>query len=367
MAVRMIKTSWWVDFRFNHTRYRKRSPDNSRAGAQAYEAALRQKLARGETVERPKDETPSAPNFDQFAWQWFEQYVKANNKPSEQYAKETILQASLIPFFGSIRVGEITAEHIERYKAQQIACGLSAKTTNNRLTVLSKCLDCAHDWLGAARPKIKLLKCPPPQTDYLTFNECELLLNNADGQLRMMILLALRTGMRQGELRALHWSSINLDNQSIVVRHSWCDIKVGLVSPKSNQERPIPIAEDLSDMLGQAKSRSGFVFLGPYGKPFTRHRIIEDLAKVCRKAKMRRIGWHVLRHTFATHLAIKGIPLPVIQALLGHSSIATTMRYAHVAPSVLRLAIDLLNPEAPTNATFGQPVGNQWQRAIQAG
>jgi len=108
------------------------------------------------------------------------------------------------------------------------------------------------------------------------------------------------------------------------------------------------------------------VFLSPHNEPFTCHRIIDDLAKVCKKAGMRKIGWHVLRHTFATHLAMRGVPLTTIQTLLGHSTITTTMRYAHVAPSTLRAAIDMLDLKTPVNADFGQPAGNQWQDAVRS-
>src|ERR671931_2117485 len=108
MAVRMIKQSWWVDLRFNHARYRKRSPENSRAGALAYEATLRQKLTRGEPIERVAEAPEPELVFEQFAREWFEDYVVPNNKYSEQRTKKYILEASLIPFFGHTRVGQIT-------------------------------------------------------------------------------------------------------------------------------------------------------------------------------------------------------------------------------------------------------------------
>src|ERR1700730_3172119 len=98
MAVRVIKTSWWVDFTVNHVGYRRRSPDNSRAGAQAYEMVLRQKVAREGSVTMPANER--RPTFQKFAWLWFDDYVKPNNKHSEQLAKKYVLRASLIPFFG---------------------------------------------------------------------------------------------------------------------------------------------------------------------------------------------------------------------------------------------------------------------------
>jgi hypothetical protein len=89
----MIKNSWWVDFRANHTRYRKRSPENTRAGAQAYEALLRQKLARGESIATGPLKDPT---LAEFAAKWFEDYVRPNNKYSEQLSKKYILSSSLL-------------------------------------------------------------------------------------------------------------------------------------------------------------------------------------------------------------------------------------------------------------------------------
>jgi integrase len=359
MAVRKDKNSWWVDFRFNHRRYRKRSPENSKIGAQAYEALLRQRLARGEST--AGDEAKPAITFEQFAWEWFQTYVLANNKFSEQYAKRKTLTANLIPFFGALPLSAINSMHIERYKAKHVGSGISNKTINNRLAILAKCLRCAHEWHGIEMPIIKLLRCTPPKTDYLTPAECDLLLARATAQLYEMIFLALRTGMRQGEIRGLQWSSIDWQSRSIAVRHSRYDRTRTLVSPKSNRERHIPLDLDLYEMLFRRRQTSGYVFtnLRRDGEPFTSHRIEEDLSILCCRAQVRKITWHVLRHTFATHLTLRGVPLTVVKELLGHSTIVTTMRYSHVAPSVLRSAIDILNPRSGAIAEFwsarGQP------------
>src|SRR5262249_33574843 len=113
MAVRIMKKSWWVDFRFNHTRYRRRSPENSRAGALSYEATLRHKLAQGETIDRVADETAHEQTFEQFAWKWFDEYVIPNNKYSGQRLKKYTLQGALVPFFGRMSLAEISSYHIE--------------------------------------------------------------------------------------------------------------------------------------------------------------------------------------------------------------------------------------------------------------
>lgn len=245
MGVRKIRNSWWVDFQFNHTRYRKRSPENSRSGALAYEAILRQRVAKGELIDRDAIDQDVA--FQQFAWRWFDEYVVSNNKYSEQRTKRTVLRSALIPFFGMAPVGEITAHKIEQYKGQALKKGLSRKTINNHLTIFRKCVCTAYEWLAlpGAPPKVTWLKCAPSVADYLSPDECSLLLSHARGTTYEMILTALRTGMRQGELKALQWSSIDWQNRSISVQHSRCDYTGELTSPKSNRVRHIPM--DIAD------------------------------------------------------------------------------------------------------------------------
>lgn len=366
MAVRLIKKSWWVDFRVDYTRYRKRSPVNSRAGALAYEASLRQKLVSGDDILGKRRDIRQ--RFAEFSNKWFDEYVIPNNKPSEQKTKKYILSASLIPFFGQFPVQDIDARDIERYKATLVQEGVSRKTINNRLSVLRKCLHTAYEWLclKGLPPKIVWLKTLPPQTDYLSTEECQLLLQHSEGVIQEMILAALRTGMRQGELKGLQWSSIDWNNCSVAVRHSRSDYTRSLGSPKSNRERHLPLDIDLFEVLSARRSDTGYVFLDGLGQPFDHKRLSLALSKVCRRAGLRNIKWHALRHTFATQLAMNGTPLHIVQALLGHATIATTMRYAHVAPSALRTAIELANPRTAHAATSGQPVGNRWrERQLQ--
>src|SRR5262249_44127223 len=162
-----------------------------------------------------------------------------------------------------------------------------------------------------------------------------------------------------GELKGLQWSSINWHNRSITVRHSRCDYTKQLVSPKSNRERTIPMHADVYEILFKRKQDTGYVFLAEDKQPFDSQRLMRRLRNVRCTIGLRNIGWHTLRHTFASQLAMRA-PLHVVQTLLGHSTITTTMRYAHIAPSALRSAIDMLAPNTALNANFGQPAGNRW-------
>lgn len=358
----MDKKSWWVDFRFNHTRIRKRSPENSRAGALAYEATLRKKLGNGESIDKPQAATQEQ-TFGQFAEEWLTNYAEPNNKPAEQMNKRNAMRKSFIPRLGKLSVEAVTAYHIEQCKAALLKSGLSPKTINNHLTILNTCLKTAYEWLNlpGTPPKIKKLKAPPPVTDYLSPAEIDLLLGSATGLVRDLIIVAYHTGMRQGEIEGLQWGSVDWQNRSITVRHSRDSCTKALGTTKSNRERYIPMDADVYSTLFNRKKATGYVFTHEDGRPFLDNRYTrQKLQDLCKKVGLRKIGWHTFRHTFASHLVMRSVPLNTVQALLGHSDIKTTMRYAHLAPSTMRQAIDMLNPRVALDQDFGQPVVSAW-------
>jgi integrase len=104
-----------------------------------------------------------------------------------------------------------------------------------------------------------------------------------------------------------------------------------LDTPKNGRARHIPLDIDVLALFHRRKRTSGYVFLDD-GAPFYSMRLNSLLAEVCAKAGLRRVTWHVLRHTLATSVAMRGVPLQIVQHLLGHSTVKTTERYAHVAP-----------------------------------
>lgn len=356
MSARKIRASWWIDFRFEHRRYRLKSPDNTRVGAQAYEATVRAALARGDrrVLERGRrDDATAVVTFAEFAERWLDTYVRANNKPTECDTKRKILRCHLLPAFGASRLDAITARRIETLKAEKLSSGLAPKTVNNILTVLSSSLRCAVEWqVLAAAPKIRLLRVGPQRFDYLRPDEvAAMLADGSEPRWADLVRFALRTGLRLGELRALRWEDVDMADRTIVVRRS--RTRNYETSPKNHRERVVPLAPDVAALLERRVSRSGYVFASSVGTPLGETRMHRALERLCARVGLRRIGWHALRHTFATELVRRCAPLPVVKELLGHATIEMTMRYAHVAPSSLRDAIGLL-----PWAEHGQPAGN---------
>lgn len=357
MSTRKIRNSWWVDFRCERVRHRKRSPENSQPGAKAYELLLRQRIARGEPLNgHEENQGPPIPTFTDFSEKWYKTYVLTNNKPSGQASRRYVLRAHLVPFFGGMKLTEITSLDIEQFKAAKLEAGLAAPTVNNHLTILGKCLRCAEEWGELEHvPKMKPLKVPPQRFDFFSREESEKLLSVIeDPRWYALVLLALRTGLRVSELLGLEWSDIDFDRQLLSLRRSIVQGVVG--SPKNNRERHIPLTPLLCDALQKIRKPSGQLFCGKNGKLWSYFKLRNGLKKFCKKAGLRIIGWHKLRHTFASQLVAAGVSLKATQELLGHSSISMTLRYAHLAQSALRTAVEAL--ENPQALNVGQPVVN---------
>jgi site-specific recombinase XerD len=106
----------------------------------------------------------------------------------------------------------------------------------------------------------------------------------------------------------------------------------------------VPLGREILRTLKEHRHLKGdLVFPGPQGRLLHRNETKHPLWRACKRAGLRPVGWHALRHTFASHLAMRGAPLKAIQELLGHSTIEMTTRYAHLSPNVSREVVGLLD------------------------
>lgn len=341
MTVRRRKDGrWQIDVVIwkGGERVRVRKSAHAKNRSEALECERQERAA----LESGAQAVGKAPVFKDFVGEFMKTYVATNNKPSEAASKRTIFDVHLIPFFGSMPLDEIGLRDIERYKAKKIE-KLALKTVNNHLTVLRKCLSVANEW-GQLRsvPRVKWLRVPPSSFAFFGFEEATRLVSHA-GDWRPMILLGLRTGLRQGELLALRWEDIDLTAGRLTVRHAVSRGVIG--TPKNGRTREVPLSDEALAVLRGLSSRfrGDFVFCTPEGRMLTKGECKWPLWSACKRAGVQRAGWHVLRHSFASHLVMRGVPIKAAQELLGHADIGMTMRYAHLSPDVRRDAVQLLD------------------------
>jgi len=115
-------------------------------------------------------------------------------------------------------------------------------------------------------------------------------------------------------------------------------------TPKSGRKRSIELGHEIAAALKKHRHlRSELVFCTSDGRMLTENECKHPMRRACRRAGLRLIGWHTLRHTFASHLVMRGAPLKAVQELLGHADIRMTMRYSHLSPDVKRDAVALLD------------------------
>jgi integrase len=321
--------------------YRKASPVNSEAGARKYEELLTRRLLRGEPPFGTKRDL--SPRLVEFVSNWLQTYAKTRYKPSYYTTAERILDRHLLPHLGQTRLDGFTRSLIDDYVHRASEVGLGNKTINNHLAVLASCLRTAVDWQYIKRaPKIRWLKAATPRLDFLSRTEVDTLLGAGTNVYRNMALLAVNTGMRIGEIRALSWDSVDLERRLVYVRRSV--VRRVMSSPKNYRSRFVPMTTAVHEMLSASSGQpeNAFVFVGQRGGAVPESTAGKGLRRLCLLAGIRPIGWHVLRHTFATQLVAEDVNIRVIQTLLGHSSLVVTERYAHVAPTTSRKAIDRL-------------------------
>lgn len=346
MAVRKIKGSWWVDFQIRLKRYRYRSPESTREGALAYEALLRRELAQHGALDRILEEAAKvrSPKFSVFAERWLQEYADVNNRPAERRAKRHMLRGHLLPVFGGARLNEIDAASIEQLKIGLIRKKLSPKTINNILTVLGKCLATAIEWNELQEaPRCKFLKTTLPPIKYLKPHEAEALLAVlGSGLWYVMALTALRTGLRFSELIALTWQDVDFAQQQLCVRQSCVEGELG--APKNGRIRYVPLTQDVYQALASLPRQGELVFHRE-GKRIIYETAYSVIERACKQAGIARASWHMFRRTFASTLVMRGASLQAVKDLLGHATMNVTLRYAHLAPAMLRQTIDLLEPQ----------------------
>jgi integrase len=234
-------------------------------------------------------------------------------------------------------LAEITASRISDWKAERLSAvckhtkqGYSAAGINRPLAALRHLLRLAHDeWeMLPSVPRIKLEREPQGRLRWLTQEEIMALLaaclKSKNRELHPAVVIAINTGLRRSELLGLTWERVDLSRG--VLR---------LEITKSGKRREVPLNEDSYGALVTLEPKAA-------GPAFRTRSIRTAFENAVVTAKLDDVSFHTLRHTFASWAMMRGVSLKELQELLGHSSLAMTMRYAHLAPEHLRAAVSRL-------------------------
>jgi integrase len=262
---------------------------------------------------------------------------------------ESILRVHLVPYFGERELQRIGREDVEGFSAACRRNGQSVKSTQNYLGFLHGIFDFAMRRGWAAANPCKLVDRPSqtrsdPDIHFLDQTEVDALVaavpeDDLGRVERAMYLAAAMTGMRQGELLALRWADVDWTARRVRVRRNFVRGEYG--TPKSKRSsRSVPLADLLGgelDRLFQASAYdadSDLVFAHPHtGNPIDRSKLLKRYKAALRRAGVRDVRFHDLRHTFGTRMAAAGVPMRTLQEWMGHRDFVTTLIYADYAPS----------------------------------
>ncbi len=335
------------------------------------------KAARGEYVAPAK-----IPSFGEIAEDWFRS--KADRRPGHRANLRSSLDLHLLPAFGSTRLDYISVESIERFRDKLRGDGYAAVTINAFLQDLAGVFKLAiRRGVCAVNPVERTERAfvgareidltgddrdsQPDGTvkaeDILTLEEIGRLLAAAEpGVYRMLLAMAAAAGLRSGELFGLQWSDLELPTDGpgrAQVRRtlSWArvhgedvEVRPRFYPPKTKAGlRSVPLPEELVAALRAwklqcPKAQLDLVFPNADGDLIRRSNALRyGLWPALRRAGLRRVNMHSLRHSFASALLASGRPITEVQHLLGHSSPTVTLKvYAHFLPSDENLGTDAL-------------------------
>ena len=355
--------SWYIDIRVGGQRFRKRVGTSKKIAELALKDA---------EVKAAKDEFGLTKNdiaIEKLIERFLE-YSRVNHSPST-----TVRYASTLRAFKTFMsekypkklfLSQVLPEILEQYKIWRKSCwinpngspveseadikdytrkGARALTVNFEMKVLTTLFNVAINW-GYLKEnptrKVKRLKITDTKPmRFLTEPECRKLLTACPSDLYPIFYTFLSTGMRKSELEHLEWTDIDFERGKIKIQRKdfW--------KPKSS-DREIPMNDQLRDLLkthkekNQLELRSNFVFPHKDGGKI-KMKLRDKLIRIAEQAGIEDLTRvHTLRHTFASHLVMKGVDLPTVMKLMGHSDIQTTMIYAHLAPDHLAGAVNKL-------------------------
>ncbi len=303
-----------------------------------------------ELVEGGLGRVSSVITIKNYAKEWLDER-KANGKPVSSWSMdETRLRLYIIPQFGDRELNKISTREWEAFLGSLVADELIGPATRNRIRSLANKMynDALRKGEAAHNPVrvIPKLKESMEAWDYWTSGD-EILNYLAEAKKEapsfyLFACLSLNLGIRIGEVLALDHSDVNISQRRVHIAKTFEEV-TGIVfnRVKGNKERWLGLNDSITEVLIEYRNQTSFrrsnepLICDDNGARYFARSIRKTHEKVCKRAQVKDIRIHDLRHTYASHYVMNGGTLAELQALMGHSSPMMTMKYAHLAPGYL--------------------------------
>lgn len=312
---------------------------------------------------------------------WLLEYKKTNLRETTLSSYDYLINTHIKPVIGGILIKDLRPVHLQQFYNEKFQKGridgkggLSSRTVRYIHIVIHEALEQARKNNIVPTNVSEATNLPKKQSKemrVLTYEEQMQFLDSLeDDRLSFAFILALATGIRIGELLALKWENVDLDNKIIKIKLSLSRVKnfdenintktkLIFKEPKTKAgKRDIPIPDSVIKefrkhkkrqneeklIAGQIYEDNDLVIATELGKPIDQRNLTRKFKSICKRADLQDVNFHALRHTYATRLLEANEHPKVVQEILGHSSISVTLdTYSHVMPEVKKAAASKIN------------------------
>lgn len=342
--LRQRGSSWVVTYRVDGDRVWRSF--KQREEAELYLADRQRELARNEA------RAPVRVTFKTAAEAWLEHGRDRGLAASTLRDRRSVLDHWLIPEFGTRRLDDITAASITRWRREQMRTvvkladdktrpKMTARTAEKLVSLLYSVFEFARGEYGhATNPAGRVERLPvrydAHRFDFYSPDEVwSLVRATADEQDAAIFLTASFAGLRRGECLALRWRDVDFVASTLRVQHSISTVGREMKSTKSGRSRAVPLVDELAAVLDRLSRRHTFVaaddyvFAGDTGEPLDGSALRRRYAAAQKRAGLRALRFHDLRHSFGTIAANAALNGRELQEWMGHADYRTTTRYLH--------------------------------------
>ncbi len=324
---------WWMTVVHNGRQVRRSTETTDKRLAEKIHAKVVTQIVEKKWFERP---VGAEVTLEEMLEKYLVEHSEVNKAPTS-FVRDKSLANHLKRYFGELYITEITPRAVSAYKVKRRKEGAAPNTVNNELRLLGHAFNLAiKEWEWVELNPVSRVSKERVNNQverWLTFEEVKRLLTASPHWLRELLVFALNTGLRRGEILNLRWPMVDLSRRTITI-----------LEQKNGGIDTLPLNEKALEVLtARSKVRSDYLFYNREGSAIDGSNLRRDFLKALRKAEIADFRFHDLRHTFATRLVQAGVDLYKVQKLMRHKSPIMTQRYAHHYSESLRDGVEILD------------------------